>query len=147
MPSINTNLLLIAFAVVFIVISLLGFFGIWKNWYWQSPRRVYPYLPLGFLFLLATFDTQLRKYFSGNEWIVTVIYGAIMAVVIWFTVAPPKAIKPKWVRIIEEHPPQVYTELAHQAKHDQSWRNHVRDEQSLRLWIEQARKKPARKKA
>lgn len=147
MQPINTTLLLIAFAAVFIVISLLALIGKWKNWYWQSPRRVYPYLPLGFLFLLATFDDQLQELFSGSEWVVTAIYAIFMAVVIWFAIAPPKAIKPKWVRIIEEHPSNVYDELARQAKNDESWRKNVRDEQSLRLWIEQARKRPAKKKA
>lgn len=145
MPSLDTNLLMIAFASAFIIMSLLALIGKWKNWYWRSPRRVYPYLPLGFLFLLAIFDDQLREIFAGNEWIVTAIYAVFMAVVIWFAIAPPRAIKPKWVRIIEEHPPKVYEELARQALKDDGWREHVRDEKSLRLWVEQARKATKKK--
>ena len=146
MPSFDTTLLLIAFAAVFIGISVLALVGIYKKWYWQSPRRAYPYLPLGLLFLLAMFDDQLQGIFSGNEWIVTAIYAIFMAVVIWFAVAPPNAIKPKWVRIIEEHPPYVYQELARQAASGEEWREHVRDEQSLRMWVDQARRKAPKKK-
>ena len=146
MPSLDTNLLLMAFAAVFIAMSLLALIGKWKKWYWQSPGRVYPYLPLGILFLLVIFDDQLREIFSGNEWIVTAIYAVFMAMVIWFAIAPPRAIKPKWVRIIEENPSQVYQELARQAASGEEWREHVRDEQSLRKWVEQARRKAPKKK-
>lgn len=146
MPSLNTTLLLVAFSTVFIGMSLLARTGKWKNWYWRSPRRVYPYLPLGLLFLLATFDDQLRAFFAPNEWLVTAIYALFMALVIWFAIAPPRVLKPNWVRIIEEHPPQVYQELARQAVQSEEWREHVRDEASLRLWVEQARSMTAKKK-
>ncbi len=146
MPSINTTFLLIAFAAVFIGISLTAMTGIYKKWYWKSPRRAYPYLPLGLLFLLAMFDDELKGFFPGNEWIVTAIYAVFMAVVIWFAVAPPRVLKPKWIRIIEEQPPNVYQELARQAEAGEAWMQHVRDEQSLRLWVEQARRKAPKKK-
>ena len=142
----NIQLLIFVFAAVFFGIGVLAVLGLWKNWYWRSPRRAYPYIPLGVLFLTAAFDDQLKAAFPGSEWIVTVIYVLIFAIVVWFAVAPPVWLKPRWIRQIEEQPKNVYAEMSRQAQANDDWRDKVDDPKKLDAWIQEARRKPQKGK-
>lgn len=142
----TVQLLIFLFAAVFFGIGLAGVLGFWKSWYWRSPRRVYPYIPLGVLFFAAAFDEQMKAALPGNEWIVTAVYVLIFAVVIWFVVATPRWLKPQWIRKIEDQPKNVYAEMARQAQANDDWREKVNDPQKLDAWIQEVRRKPPKGK-
>ncbi len=134
MPSVSNQLLIQAFALVFIVLGLVARLGIWKKWYWQSRGLAYGYIPLGCLFLLYSFYDPLLKMVGSYTWLMPVFFALILAVGIWWSVRPPPFIKPVWVGWVEKHPGYVIEAMAVSAKKSNEWEKHVISEEAVDAW-------------
>ncbi len=145
--SLNSPVFLAVLGVFFIFAAALGISGKWKRWYWTSPRLVYLYLPIGFLFLMATLGFWVK---SGTP--TTVLQGVefvLLGIAIWWVVLPPDILKPTWIRTIEAHPKAVYEAMAAAVKKGEDWHPKVQDPESLDKWIHALEKhtpKTARRK-
>jgi hypothetical protein len=122
----------------FVLLGLGAMTGLYKRWYWESPRRALPYLPMGLMFLLSMVDDRLQAVVDP-DWVVTAIFAALLGMVFWFALYPPALIKPAWVRTIETYPAGVYLEMARQAKSGNGWRARVSDSKRLTEWAEEIR--------
>lgn len=134
----NANVLLPVFGGAFIIAWLMGIFWNWRSWYWRSQRAIYSYLPIGLLFILASFEKQMLVFI--DIWFLRAAYFILIAVAVWWTVRTPALIKPWWAKEIDGQPRAVYSSLRKFVQQDKDWLLHFKDKETLLLWIKQAEK-------
>lgn len=140
MFDLRGNLALQIFGAAFILAWAMGVFWNWRSWYWRSQRAIYSYLPMGLLFILASFQEQIMTSLSLNMWGMRVIYIVFIAIGVWWTVRPPAFLKPWWAKEIESYPPAVYSALKRDVSKDRDWPSHFKDRDALQKWIKKVGK-------
>jgi hypothetical protein len=134
MFNFNTELLIQAFGVIFIILGIAARVGYWKNWYWQVRGSTYGYIPYGVIFILASYNDALKNVFSPNEWIIYIFYGVFLGIGLWFSIRPPQFMKPTWVRWIEKYPANIIEAMRSEAKNDTAWGKNTKDETTVDAW-------------
>lgn len=140
MANIDTNWLLRLLGAFFILAGLAGLSGRWKNWYWRSQKTIYGYVPLGVLFILTSFETQLLQWLGKATWAIWVIYSLLLALGMWAFIRPPKFLKPAWTHPIEEQPPWVYKAMSSEVKAGKEWRPRVETPHAIEDWIKEIKR-------
>lgn len=138
----DTNLYILLLGVFFIVVGLMVRFGLWKSWFWRSRGGAYAYIPMGIVLILYSYHSEIREL-GGNAYILyLVVIGLFMALTLYFSLKPPKWIKPTWVSWIEKHPKHIVKRMKDAViDGDKEWKNYVKDEDSLDRWAKQFRTK------
>jgi hypothetical protein len=130
----DTQLLLQAFGLIFIVIGLVARMGLWKKWYWRSKGTVYSYIPLGLIFLLYSYNDLASARLGASFWLYQLSYIIPVAVGIWWVVRTPAFIKPDWVRWVEAYPEPVYQAMQQAAQDNPDWESHVTSPEKVQAW-------------
>lgn len=146
MGPLNTQLLVQAFGLVFIGLGLAARLGVWKTWYWQSRGTAYGYIPLGGLFIFFTFFEPLKKILGSYAWLFPVIFALVMSLGIWWTIRPPRLVKPTWVRWVEKYPSYIIEAMKSAAGKDKEWGRFVVSEETVDAWARSLKVPKARNK-
>jgi hypothetical protein len=146
----DPKFLLLAFGVIFTALGLAAHLGMWKKWYWRSRGAVYGYVPLGLMFLLYSFNEQLTTLFGPLKWIYWGMYGLLIGLGVWWSLRPPRFVKPAWVHWIEAYPQQVFGMMEKAAQDDPQWDSYMGSPESIEAWLktlkaEKRKIKPASK--
>jgi len=143
MYGISLNLIMQIFGAFFIAMGVAGLLSIYKNWYWQSRQSIYGYIPFGLIFIVSSFETQIRQQLGPNGWLVIVIYSILFAIGVWGFARPPQFIRPGWIRQIEAQPKNVYDTMVKEVKAGVNWRQNVASPEALAEWIRTIRSHPS----
>jgi hypothetical protein len=143
MQFLDTRLILIILGLFFVGAGVAGLTGRWKRWYWTSKRMVYAYIPFGLLFFLAAAGTNIADQTLAN--VLRGVEFAVLAVAFWWIIRPPKAMRPAWIRMIEDYPPRVYEAMAAEVKGGKEWRSKVESIEALEKWIRSIEKSAPKK--
>jgi hypothetical protein len=143
MYGISLTLILQLFGAFFILMGVAGLLSFYKNWYWQSRQSIYGYIPFGLIFVVSSFETQIRQQLGANGWLVIVIYVLLFALGVWGFVRPPQFIKPGWIRLIETQPQNVYDAMVKEVKAGVNWHQKVESPEALAEWIRTIRSRPS----
>jgi hypothetical protein len=140
--SIDSQLVLRFLGVFSIVVGLVGLSGKWKRWYWRSQRNtVYGYPLLGFACILGSFEKEVQAALGGREWLVIVIYAILLGGALLVSYFPPKFLKPRWVKRVEQEPHWVYEKMVKEVMSDQPWGQKAKNMAALEKWIKEIKKK------
>ena len=142
MSGLSLNLMLQLFGALFILMGLAGHLGIYKGWYWNSPNRIYGYVPIGLVFIISSFEAEIRAKLGQLGWLVVALYVVLFGLALWGFVKAPKFIKPGWVRLIEAAPKRVYAVMVQDVKSGINWRERVATPEALAQWIKDAYRRP-----
>jgi hypothetical protein len=145
MYGISLTLILQLFGAFFIVMGVAGLLSFYKSWYWHSQQSVYGYIPFGLIFLVSSFEAQIRQQLGTYGWSVIVIYVILFAIGSWGFVRPPKFIKPGWIQLIETQPKNVYDTMVKEVKAGANWQKKVESPEALAEWIRTIRSRPSNK--
>jgi len=132
-PRLDDRMLLGVFGLVFVGLGVAALLGIWKGWYWRSRGGAYAYIPLGVLFILFGWRSEVTEFF-GTELALYGLFGALLGVGAWWSIQPPDFIKPEWVRWIEKHPEPVREAMRDEVERGEEWREHVASEDAVNRW-------------
>jgi len=146
MGGFNLNLdsqLVLRFLGIFsIFIGLLGLSGKWKRWYWRSQRNtVYGYPLLGLACILGSYEEEVHAFLSGEEWLIIVFYVILLGGSLVISYSPPRMLKPRWVKRVEQEPHWVYEKMVKEVMSDKPWGQKAKNLDSLEQWIKEIRKK------
>lgn len=134
--NINSDVVLRILGVISIIIGMAGVLGFWKRWYWRSQRNtVYGYPLLGIICFLVSYEDYILENLQIEEWVLISVYLALFGVVVWISYSPPEFLKPKFVKRIEEEPPEVYERMAKHVMEDKPWREKAKSPEALEKWI------------
>lgn len=134
MFNFDTQLLILAFGLIFIGLGTAARFGYWKKWFWQIRGSIYGYIPFGCLFILYAYDENIKKCFSPYPWITWIIYCLFFGLGVWFTARPPNFIKPLWIRWIDKYPENIVEAMRIYAKENSAWESHIQTEETVDVW-------------
>ncbi len=132
MPDFNDQVLLGLFGIVFSGMGLAARLGLWKGWYWRTRGGAYGYIPLGLLFLLYAWRTELTAF--GTEIVFYGLFGLLLLLGIWWSFLPPDFVKPPWVRWVEEQPESVQEAMRDQVEEGEAWRSYVESREAVKQW-------------
>ena len=141
MSGFSLPILLQLFGALFIVMGLAGHLGLYKAWYWNSPTRIYGYIPFGLIFIVSSFEAEIRTQLGQLGWLVIAIYVILFGLGIWGFVKPPLFLKPGWIRLIETQPKYVYDVMKQDVKSGINWRARVASPEALAEWIKVSRRR------
>jgi len=147
MFGIDPQFLIQALGFAFIVAGVAARTGTWKNWYWRSRGAVYGYIPLGFLFLLYSFNAQAEERL-GAYYVVYQGIGVLLLVLgVWWSLRPPAFVKPRWVRWIEEYPLKVRKAMQRAVENGDDWESHMTSREAVDAWVKTLRSKKRKSKS
>lgn len=138
----DTNAYILLLGAFFIIIGLIVRFGLWKSWFWRSRGGAYAYIPMGIVLILYSYHPEFREQ-GGSAYIVYLVAIVLfMALTLYFSLKPPKWIKPAWVTWIEKFPKHIGKRMKDAViDGEKEWKNHVKDEASVDRWAKQFRSK------
>ena len=140
MPDFNDHILLGLFGIAFSGMGLAARLGQWKGWYWRTRGGAYSYVPLGLLFLLYAWRTELTAFF-GTESVFYGLFGLLLFLGVWWSFLPPDFVKPPWVRWVEEQPESIQEAMREQVEEGEAWRTHVESREAVERWARSRRKR------
>jgi hypothetical protein len=141
MSGFSLTLLLQLFGALFIVMGVAGHLGLYKAWYWNSPSRIYGYVPFGLIFIASSFEAQIRAQLGQLGWLMIALYVVLFGLGLWGFIKPPTFLKPGWIRLIETQPRYVYEVMAQDVKSGINWRERVATPEALAEWIKVSRRR------
>lgn len=145
--NLDATLLIQAFGLIFVTLGVTARLSYWKKWYWQIHNSSYGYIPYGCLFVIYSYNENLLDFFKPNQWLVYIIYGAFLAIGLWFSMRTPLFMKPLWVRWIEKYPKNIIDAMRIEAKDDTTWEKHIKDEAAVDVWAKMVKTSKGYKKA
>lgn len=134
MSGINEDALTWTIGAALVLLWVAGRLGWWKRWYWRSRHAIYPYLPIGVLFLLYPSYSALRSAWSGSPLLLDAGLAVLGVIALWWIIRPPGLIKPAWIRWVEAQPEGAYEKMARAATGGESWGKHVKSKQAVSKW-------------
>ena len=136
--------LLIVLGFVFLALGMGASLGIYKIWFWHRQNLVYAFIPIGILFFIAEFETEIIEYFGSRVYFV--VFSAFLLLISFYLFRfHPNFIKPKWIRKIEAQPEKIQEKMRKEViSSTADWKNLTKNEKSIDEWI---RKIKAKKKA
>jgi hypothetical protein len=139
--GIDESLLTRIIGAAFVLLWLAARLSLWKRWFWRSPRSVYPYLPIGLVFLVYP-EYERAQAAGGTE---ATVYLAILIalglIAIWWMIRPPAFVKPDWVRWIQKHPESTYTAMRDLVNEGAEWRDQITDQRAVDRWARRVGRK------
>jgi len=142
----DKQLLIQAFGVIFIALGIASRLGYWKKWYWHPRGSSYGYIPYGCIFVFYSYNDKLLDLFSPNQWIVYIIYILFFVIGLWFSISPPKFMKPAWIRWVEKYPSNIIDGMRNEAKGNTAWEVHIKNEAAVDTWAKSVKASKALKK-
>lgn len=146
MSWIDTRIILVLMGGGFLVGGILGISGIWKRWYWRSPRMIYAYMPIGIMFFLAALEQSVDLVQESTKRIIYASYFVLLGIAVWWLITPPAFIRPAWIRRIEEEPKWVYRAMVAAIKDGEDWSTKVATLEVLSKWIQSIKQRRPRQK-
>ncbi len=143
MLKLDMRIFLLILGFLFSATGIASITGKYKRWYWNSRWVAYAYLPFGILFVLAA----VGESYTGQS-LFQVFYALeiiLFIIAAWWAIYPPRFIRPAWIRMIEEHPKEVYQAMSITVKKGFDWRSKVDDPEALEKWILSVEKNLQRK--
>jgi hypothetical protein len=126
--------------IIFIGIGIVVRLGLWKGWYWRSRGGVYGYIPMGIVFILYSYISEIREIGGTIYYGYTAIFLIFIGLTLYFSLRPPNWIKPRWVKWIERYPKHVVDKMRESASEkDADWKSYVTDEESVDKWAKKFR--------
>lgn len=142
MSGLSFTLMLQLFGALFILMGLAGHLGLYKAWYWNSPNRIYGYVPIGVVFIVSSLEADLRAKLGQLDWMVVGLYVILFGLALWWFIKPPKFIKPGWIRLIEAASKRDYQVMVQDVKAGMDWHKRVATPEVLAEWIKEAHRRP-----
>ncbi len=133
-PEISEEILILVLGLGFSMLWVAARAGLWKRWYWRQRRSVYPYLPIGLLFLIYPYQEDLTNLLQVPMIFVRSLPWLLALIALWWIVLPPSFIKPRWVRWVERHPDKVYQAMAESVGRGEVWQEHILSQEAVDRW-------------
>lgn len=119
----------------FIVVGVVVRLGLWKGWYWRSRGGALAYIPMGIVFLLYSYISEIQAIGGNIYYGYIAVFLFFIALTVYFSLKPPSWMKPKWVTWIEKYPKRVVKAMKEAvSEEDVDWKSHVSDEESVDQW-------------
>jgi len=140
--NVDSYLVLRLLGVFSILIGIAGMSGLWKRWYFRSQRNtVYGYPLLGVTCILGSLEKEVQNALGGREWLVIMVYAILLGGALLISYSPPKILKPRFVKRIEQEPHWVYEKMVKEVMSDKPWGQNAKNKQALEKWIKEIKKK------
>lgn len=130
----------------FVLIGVFIRMGNLKQVYWKSPRSMTSYIPLGLVFMSASYLDDLALQPKPIYYTAIVIFAALVALTLWFSTKAPNFMKPQWTRWVEKNPERVRKLMAEEAEGNKEWKANVVSEEAVDAWARQINRKSVMKK-
>ena len=126
------------FFALFGIAIRLGYF---KKMYFASKGGIYGYLPMGLLFVLYSYYEEYTASNPENMVVYYAAFGLLIALILYFSLAKPKWMKPGWVLWVEKYPQKVIGKMAEEVKDNPDWEIKTADEASVDAWAKKLSRK------
>jgi hypothetical protein len=126
------------FFALFGIAIRLGYF---KKMYFASKGGIYGYLPMGLLFVVYSYYEEFKTVNPDSMLYYYVVFGVLIALTLYLSIAKPKWMKPIWVGWVEKHPAKVINKMTEAIKTDTEWEKNLVNEAGVDAWVKKLTRK------